>query len=475
MFSNIFDGHKEIDRLAVQNRLLKEYELPVYQRLMEGRKGLRVLDVGCNNGSKTADRFAHPSVEKIIGLEYNQDLVEEAQATYGDRWFSFYQCDVEQPDFAPKLRGWMEENQIAAFDLIHISLVLLHLERPGLLLGILRGFLAPGGKLMIIEANDSVSGLSNDPKGMFANFMDILVHDPFSGARNFGSEVPLLLKEQGYCQIVLENEVMYAKGPEQSKKEQFFDVFFSYLPEDILLLREQEPDNQQYVQWEEWMRRNYESLHQLVLNEHSDFSVGLSIYTCTREEDGPFSVHPLTEEYLDEVTELSNQCMGKNMYPRDFIASIMDQPKHYFKLLLTPEGVLAGYFYFFLTDLETVSAAAKLPVETMSAISSAKDPVVARFQSLGIVPAFRNHGLARRLLLLALEEVQKAGADSAVAIAWKMNGFVPIADNLLGCGFQYLTDSHMVWYDMEDMVCPYCKGRCKCDSAIYYKNLKGRD
>ena len=51
MFGNIFDDHKEIDRLAVQNRLLKEYELPVYQRLMEGRRGLRVLDVGCNNGS----------------------------------------------------------------------------------------------------------------------------------------------------------------------------------------------------------------------------------------------------------------------------------------------------------------------------------------------------------------------------------------------------------------------------------------
>ena len=208
MFGNIFDDHKEIDRLAVQNRLLKEYELPVYQRLMEGRTGLRVLDVGCNNGSKTADRFAHPSVEKIIGLEYNQDLVEEAQATYGDRWFSFYQCDVEQPDFAPKLRGWMGESQIEAFDLIHISLVLLHLERPGLLLGILRGFLAPGGKLMIIEANDSVSALSNDPGGLFTEFMDILIHDPFSGERNFGTKVPRLLEVQGYCEIVLENEML---------------------------------------------------------------------------------------------------------------------------------------------------------------------------------------------------------------------------------------------------------------------------
>ncbi len=71
MVSNIFDSSKEIEQ-------------PVYRRLLEGRSGLRVLDVGSNNGSKTADRFAHPSVAKIIGLEYNQNLVDQARETYGD-------------------------------------------------------------------------------------------------------------------------------------------------------------------------------------------------------------------------------------------------------------------------------------------------------------------------------------------------------------------------------------------------------
>ena len=45
MFENIFESNKEIDRLAVQNRLLKEYEEPVCRRLLEGRQGVRVLDV----------------------------------------------------------------------------------------------------------------------------------------------------------------------------------------------------------------------------------------------------------------------------------------------------------------------------------------------------------------------------------------------------------------------------------------------
>ena len=41
MVSDIFDNRKELARLAVQNKLLKEYEQPVYRRLLDGRSGLR--------------------------------------------------------------------------------------------------------------------------------------------------------------------------------------------------------------------------------------------------------------------------------------------------------------------------------------------------------------------------------------------------------------------------------------------------
>ena len=334
-----------------------------------------MLDMGCAG----AGILTHAGGTKVIRLHYTPDLLGDARNIYSGQDFSLYQCNMEQPGFGKNLRGLIQDNQLEAFDLIRISGVLGQLTKPGLLLGVLRGFLTPGGRMMVAEA-------------------------PLSGG------LEKLLAGQGYSRIVREHP-----------------------------------------------------------------AADLEVCTCSREKDGPFTIHPMTEKYLDEVTELSSQCMGQNMYPRDFIASVMDKPRHFFHILLTPEGELAGYFYFFLTDLETVSAAAKLPVETMAAISDAEEPVIARFQALGIVPAFRNLGLARRLLILALEEVERAGADSAVAIAWKMDGFVPIADNLLGCGFQYLTDSHLVWYDMEDMICPYCKGRCKCDSAIYYKKLKGRD
>ena len=78
----------------------------------------------------------------------------------------------------------------------------------------------------------------------------------------------------------------------------------------------------------------------------------------------------------------------------------------------------------------------------------------------------------RQMLERMLERLRETDAALAVCIAWKINGFVPLADNLTGCGFQYITDSHLVWYDHEDLVCPYCKGRCKCDAAVYYKMLE---
>lgn len=184
-----------------------------------------------------------------------------------------------------------------------------------------------------------------------------------------------------------------------------------------------------------------------------------------------FTAQRLTEKYLDQVAELCAQSVGQNLYPKQFIASIIDKPDHFFSFLLSPEEEVAGYHYFHLAGLEEISKEAKLSVQDLSVISHKKDPVVAKFQSIGVAPKYRNQGLARKLAKMALEEAQEAKADAALCIAWKHGGRVPMGDNALACGFQYLTDSHLVWYDNENLVCPYCAGRCRCDAAIYYKEL----
>lgn len=184
------------------------------------------------------------------------------------------------------------------------------------------------------------------------------------------------------------------------------------------------------------------------------------------------SVQHLTPDYLDAAAELCDQCVGKNLYPKSYLASVPDQPDHYFDLLVTPEGEAVGYFYFYLTDLADMAAQAKLPKERLSVVSPKADPVIANLRSIGVAENYRSHRLSEALLRLALDRLQTAArADAAVGICWKAGGRVPMDQILQTLGFQYLSDAHRVWYDNEALVCPYCQGRCVCDAAIYYKRL----
>lgn len=281
--SKVFEENEEINRLAVQNRLLKDYEQPVCQRVIGGRHNLKLLDIGCNDGSKTADRFTCENITQVIGLEYHRHLAKKAQKTYGNNGFAFYQCDVEGAGFIKRLRHLMAKNSIEAFDIIHISFVLMHLKNPGELLTSLRDVLTPGGKLFLVEADDSFSKVSSDTNHLYRNFLKILSDDPFSGDRNCGGKLPALLEKSGYKQIQLESTCIGADQSERLKKKDMFDIFCSYLPADMILLQKQEPDNTQYIACVGWLNQHYHTLKELFLAENTSISMGVSIITCLGE------------------------------------------------------------------------------------------------------------------------------------------------------------------------------------------------
>lgn len=276
----VFQENKEINRLKVQNRLLKSYEQPVYDRLIGEHSKPTVLDVGCNNGSKSVERFADKTIQKLIGLESLSDLAAAAQKTYGNDKFAFYQCDVEEADFENRLCRIMEQHEIEAFDVINISFVLMHLKDPRLLLKILHSFLAPGGFLFVVEPNDSISVVSADEEQLFRKFLQILYQDPYSGDRDCGTKVSAFLEESGYQKILVENILIHAKQEDLQKKSIIFETFFSYLQQDVLLLQREEPDNCIYADWKSWVDEHFEQLQDLILGKNTRVSMGISIITC---------------------------------------------------------------------------------------------------------------------------------------------------------------------------------------------------
>ncbi len=279
MEQNVFLDEVELKRLMIQGRLLSEYEQPIYQKVIDGRKGLTLLDVGCNNGWKTKERFSDKNFKKIIGIDCLDQLVDQARERFGNDVLSFYACDVATEEFTEKLRQIMQKENIHAFDIIHCSFMLMHTKEQEDILKRLKTFLAPGGKLIVIEPDDSTSYMNPDPDGIYKEFLQVLSADPYAGKRNMGAELPGLFSNSGYTDIQLECSEIASSGNEITKKEHIFDTFCAYLLEDLILLRQDAEGNSYQTEWE-WVQKNLDKLRQLMTGEASTVSMGVKIYTC---------------------------------------------------------------------------------------------------------------------------------------------------------------------------------------------------
>lgn len=279
MGESVFLDETERKRLETQGRLLSGYEQPIYQRVIAGRSGLTLLDVGCNNGWKTKERFFNKDFQKIIGIDCLGALVERAKEEFEDEVFSFYTCDVTEENFAENLRQIMQKENVRAFDVIHCSFILLHTRKPEDILKRLKEFLTPEGKLIIIEADDTESVMHPDQDGLFRKWVEILSTDPYAGNRKMGVELPGLLSDSGYSDIKSECTKVCSSGKEKQKKEDIFEIFCSYLPEDLALLKEQ---NSRYEKEWEWAQKNFDKLHEQLTGDATEISMGVRICTCTK-------------------------------------------------------------------------------------------------------------------------------------------------------------------------------------------------
>lgn len=278
----VFQEKKERERLRIQNKLLSQAEKPALEHFFKGRSELSVLDIGCNDGNRTFQRFSDHRVSRVIGLEYNQELVEKASRQYGDSRFFFYQMDVESDSFPEQLQSLAEGTGGGEFDLICLSFVLMHLQDGEKLLRILRPFLKKDGVIFITESNDNTSALVPDEKRLLGQFLEILDQDKYAGKRGTGARVPGWLADCGYGKLQVWCPGISAGKGERGRKEDIFQTFFSYLPEDVEILLAEEPDNSRYQAWQKWLEENYEELRQLILQEDSEITMGMQILSCEK-------------------------------------------------------------------------------------------------------------------------------------------------------------------------------------------------
>ncbi len=262
----------ETNRLNVQQELLFSYDMPVYEKYLEGRENLAVLDVGCGNGKALMTRLGNrKEVSKIIGVEFNESFVNKANEEFASQKVSFYKLDVEAEDFVDELQAIMDENGIRKFDWINILAVMSHLKSPYHLLKALRKVCNRGAVIFIRNIDDGLNLAYPDENFYFERAFDMIAKCDTTGYRRSGRELFTLLQRSGYRDICIEKLGLNSSGMDYSQKEAFFDTIFKFLKNGITTTANNQPHNKEIKAEKDWLYEHFDELEECFLS--NDFFV----------------------------------------------------------------------------------------------------------------------------------------------------------------------------------------------------------
>ncbi len=283
-FQNHYYNSLDVDeakRLAIQERILREFEADTYESLLSGRSGLSVLDVGSNNGDLLMDRLgSRAEVSRILGIDIDQGAVKVASSRYQSERIEFKCCDCESAGLEAILEGYLDENKITGFDFVNISLVILHLEKPFKVLKTIRKFLNKNASVFICDVDDSLDVAYPDECGHFARFAEVAGRLKTTGFRQSGRQVFGLLTRAGYRDIRLEKIGPTTIGMSYEERDAFFHSGFSYLRPHLKNALHAEPNSKDLLDDLSWIEQSYDFMEESFHSEDFFFQAGTLIFTA---------------------------------------------------------------------------------------------------------------------------------------------------------------------------------------------------
>ena len=278
-----FSSQREDLRLKYQNELTKRFDGEAYKEIFSIYPHMNILDVGCGNGDLIMDRLkCYANTYKLCAFDRDKDKITYAKKHYADKNTSFYEINVTDDNFEAKLKEITNNLCIDKFDVIHISMLLLHLKNPVQLLRILRRFLKTNGILFIKDIDDGLNFAYPDEDGAFERIYKICDSNETSGNRHSGRQIFSNLLKSGFHNISLRKEGFDSIGMDYDEKEKFFSMYCQFIYGDIKWMHEKYPQNQTITEDYQWYRNNYENIFDRFMAEDFIFCLGFQIYLAKK-------------------------------------------------------------------------------------------------------------------------------------------------------------------------------------------------
>lgn len=273
---------KEDNRLTLQNELLALFDKDVYENALKQCPNPVILDVGCGTGDMLISKLCNRRISAFVGVDRSGRQIRYAQKKYGGDPYFFYEMDVEKESFESDLLGVLSKNEVEQFDIINISMLLLHLKDPVKLLTALRKYLRDTGILIIRDIDDGINFAFPDEEKAFDRIYKMCEHDEQSGNRRTGRQIYHYLVKAGFSAITLEHQGLSSAGMSEVQRETLFRMYFPFTLENAKIMAEKYPRNIAYKEDYEWFQACFDEIHKTFLRSDFIFSLGFMSYTAKK-------------------------------------------------------------------------------------------------------------------------------------------------------------------------------------------------
>lgn len=277
-----YEDEYERGRISTQNKFVYDFAHDVYEQLLENTTEEKTfLDVGCNTGVQ-AQLFLRdrPNI-RYIGVDREQAALEHGRELYPHA--HFYEMNCEAENFDDQLSRIEKELGIEGFDYINVSMLLLHLRQPKMLLDVLANHISEDGRIIVLDIDDGFNVAYPDEKGYFKKAVDMCFQLEYSGYRHCGRTIYKMLTDVDYNDVRLHRQGLSTVGMSRKEKEAYFEVYFSFILDDLRKMNKEFPENK-FVETDlKWMEEKYKEMKMLFKQKDFFFNLGFVIFSAGLE------------------------------------------------------------------------------------------------------------------------------------------------------------------------------------------------